>query len=394
MTQIKISVILIYNNEQNLKGCVESILRQSFSDIELICVSNAASQNAQDIIKQLSTNEDKIQLINLPIQNEIKYAQKIAIGVASGDFICFIDNNEILESDFLKNLYFELVTPELIKIQNKYLYRRTFLENDKEISQLIQEKIEKELLNSQEIIEKQKQEIKKEFENFNKNNVETIKNNSYELICRFNQLEKLFYDKDYGYQQKIDDAIKNFYENKTNDFNKIYEDISKVYDYINSEINKKGMEINKVYEEITKNYNYTEQLVDKKTMEAQNFFNNDKNIIWQKIHELEKEIIVRYVNIKRLLDVQMDEIKLQIQTGQAPDGILEKNVEENINNICSKLNNLSSVFYEELSKIYKEMNEKLIKTKEDDKYYFEQKMNEMKIEFETKLQNLKEELSK
>jgi hypothetical protein len=154
------------------------------------------------------------------------------------------------------------------------------------------------------------------------------------------------------------------------------------------------MEINKVYEEITKNYNYTEQLVDKKTMEAQNFFNNDKNIIWQKIHELEKEIIVRYVNIKRLLDVQMDEIKLQIQTGQAPDGILEKNVEENINNICSKLNNLSSVFYEELSKIYKEMNEKLIKTKEDDKYYFEQKMNEMKIEFETKLQNLKEELSK
>ena len=170
-------------------------------------------------------------------------------------------------------MFFEITKNRIKDIKNNNLYRRSFLENDTEISSIIEKELAIKLEDSAKKIKEQKQEIRDEFNKFYQNNVQTIKNNSYEVVCRFNQLEKLFYEKDYEYQSKIDNFIQGAWENINAPTKQIYEDISKVYDYISSEINLKGGEINRVYEEITKNYHYTEEIVNRKANELSELTN-------------------------------------------------------------------------------------------------------------------------
>ncbi len=399
MKSPKVSIILIYDKQDNLKECLSSLINQSFKDIEIICINNASKDEAENIVKEVALKEERIKLICLPISEDNISAKKIALGVAGGDFVCFVNTNEIYDTDFVKNLYLESIEEQVINTKENHFYRRNFLENDEEITQLISDKVDQEIQKYKSVINNQNDLIKNEFNNFYQNNLETIKNNSYEILCRFNQLEKVFYDKDYQNQIKNNELF-NEVSSKSEDLTKqIYDDIAKVYDYINSEINKKGMEINRVYDEISKNYQYTERLVFDKSNETSSIINNGKDDIWNKISELEKEIIVRYVNLKRLLDIQIDEVDSKVRalnSGNLPEYNLldlEKTVSVNLDKMYLHMNNTSSIFYEELTKIYKELNEKLSQKSEEDKYFFEQRIIELRNEFDEKLNTLKKEIT-
>lgn len=399
MKSPKVSLILIYDKQDNLKECLNSLIMQSFKDIEIICINNASKDEAENIVKELSLNEERIKLICMPMPEDNISAKKIALGVAGGDFVCFVNSCEIYDTDFVRKLYLKSIEENLINTKENHFYRRSFLENDEEIAQIINDKVNQEIQKYKSVIDNQNDSIKNEFNKFYQNNVETIKNNSYEILCRFNQLEKVFYDRDYQNQIKNNELI-NEVSSKNQDLTKqIYDDIAKVYDYINSEINKKGMEINRVYDEISKNYQYTEKLVFDKNNETSSIINNGKDDIWNKISELEKEIIVRYVNLKRLLDIQIDEVDSKLKA--LNNGSLseykvidiEKTVTESIDKMYEHMNNISSIFYEELTKIYKEMNEKLCQKSEENKYFLEQKITELRNEFDEKLKNLKKEIT-
>ncbi len=399
MKQPKVSLILIYDKQDNLKECLNSIIMQSFKDIEIICINNASKDDAENIVKEISIKDERIKLISLPISNDNISAKKIALGVVGGDFICFINFNEIYDIDFVKNLYLKSISKNIIDTKENYFYRRDFLENDEEIAQLISDKVEQEIQKYKSVINNQNDLIKNEFNKFYQNNVETIKNNSYEILCRFNQLEKVFYDKDYQNQIKNNELLNEVNSKNEGLIKQIYEDIAKVYDYINSEINKKGTEINRVYDEINKNYQYTEKLISDKNNETSSLINNGKDDIWNKLSELEKEIIVRYVNLKRLLDLQIDEIDSKLkalsnENSQEYNVIdIEKTLSENIDKMYQHMNSTSSMFYEELTKIYKELNEKLSQKSEEDKYFFEQRIIELRNEFDEKLNTLKKEIT-
>ena len=399
MKSPKVSLILIYDKQDNLKECLNSLIMQSFKDIEIICINNASKDEAENIVKELSLNEERIKLICMPMPEDNISAKKIALGVAGGDFVCFVNYSEIYDTDFVRELYLKSIEENLINTKENHFYRRSFLENDEEIAQIINDKVNQEIQKYKSVIDNQNDSIKNEFNKFYQNNVETIKNNSYEILCRFNQLEKVFYDKDYQNQIKNNELL-NEVSSKSEDLTKqIYDDIAKVYDYINSEINKKGMEINRVYDEISKNYQYTEKLVFDKNNETSSIITNGKDDIWNKISELEKEIIVRYVNLKRLLDIQIDEVDSKLKA--LNNGSLseykvidiEKTVTESIDKMYEHMNNISSIFYEELTKIYKEMNEKLCQKSEENKYFLEQKITELRNEFDEKLKNLKKEIT-
>ncbi len=395
MRQPKVSLILIYDKQDNLKECLNSILVQSFNDIEIICINNASKDDAGNIAQEISLKDERIKLIGLPIANDNISAQKIALGVAGGDFICFINSNEIYDADFVRDLYLKSVEENVINTKENHFYRRSFLENDEEIAQLISDKVDQEIQKYKSVINNQNDLIKNEFNRFYQNNVETIKNNSYEILCRFNQLEKVFYDKDYQNQIKNNELLNEVNSKNEGLIKQIYEDIAKVYDYINSEINKKGTEINHIYDEISKNYQYTEKLISDKNNETSSMINNGKDDIWNKLYELEKEIIVRYVNLKRLLDLQIDEIKALSNGNLQEYNVIDigKTVSENIDKMYQHMNNTSSIFYEELTKIYKELNEKLSQKSEEDKYFFEQRIIELRNEFDEKLNTLKKEIT-
>jgi len=398
MNQYKVSVILIYQNNGNtVRNCVESILGQPFPNIEVICVNNGSNDNSEEIIKEFSQKDNRVKLIKLAKVTGIKAAQAAGLGVASGKFTAFINADEKFDIDLVKEIYYTPSTS--IDIKTNRLYRRVFLENDEEIIDIINKALEDKVKNSG-----YKEEFDKKLDEFQKYTADNIKNSTYELTCRFNQLEKTFYEKDYQYQQAIENSSKPYFENLDKNTKQIYEDIQNVYNYINSEINKKGCEVNKLYDEINKNYHYTEDLISSRVNDAVTVLNGSKDDIYNKIENLEKEITLRYVNLKRLMDMQLDEVDSRLKgisaggdINSASQAETEKYITSNLDNVYSVLNKTSSEFYEELSKIYKEINEKLIKQKEDEQFLFDKKLSEMKIElqneFDKKLESIKKEIN-
>lgn len=387
MNKPKISVIIIYNNKTNLENCLNSVLNQSFPNLEIICVNNAAKDDAADIVKKAAKKDGRIKLIELPIVNDISFAQRAALGVAEGDYVYFINPEKELALDSLMDAYINNSIKENIKIQNNHLYRRNFLENDDEITGLIKEKIEQELKQYTETIKEQKEELQKNFDDFYQINADNIKNSAYELTCRFNQLEKNFYEKDYQYNEKVQNTLKELNTQNDEAARKIREDISKVYDYVTSEINKKGNDINKVYEEITKNYHYTEDLIEEKKKELLNISDNRNENLTNKFAEIEKELTLRYVNLKRLMDMQLDDILLKVNSSAdetEDNASLNKSLSDNIDKMYTQINKMSSSFYEELSKMYKDMNNKFIQAKEEYNYELEKKLSEVKNEVNSK----------
>ena len=145
MKSPKVSLILIYDKQDNLKECLNSLIMQSLKDIEIICVNNASKDEAENIVKELSLNEERIKLICMPMPEDNISAKKIALGVAGGDFVCFVNSCEIYDTDFVRELYLKSIEENLINTKENHFYRRSFLENDEEIAQIINDKVNQEI---------------------------------------------------------------------------------------------------------------------------------------------------------------------------------------------------------------------------------------------------------
>ena len=62
---MKVSVIIpVYNKENYLKECLNSVLRQSFNDMEIICINDGSTDGSLSILEKYSSNDDRIKIIS------------------------------------------------------------------------------------------------------------------------------------------------------------------------------------------------------------------------------------------------------------------------------------------------------------------------------------------
>ena len=98
----KISVIVIgYNIEEYIEKCIESILSQSFTDFETIFVNDGSKDQTLQIA---SKYKDNIKIVDKP-NGGIVSARKAGLKKAVGEYITFVDGDDWLNVDCLKNLY-------------------------------------------------------------------------------------------------------------------------------------------------------------------------------------------------------------------------------------------------------------------------------------------------
>lgn len=116
MENIKISIIVpIYNSEESLAQCIESIIHQTFSNWELILVNDGSTDNSASICSKYENNNIKI--INK--KNEgVSIARNIGIEYATGNYITFADSDDYLESYTLQTYVDEIEKnhPDVIKV--------------------------------------------------------------------------------------------------------------------------------------------------------------------------------------------------------------------------------------------------------------------------------------
>ena len=103
-TTFMISVIVpIYNAEIFLSDCLTSILNQTIKDIEVILVDDGSTDGSGDICEKYCRMDDRIHYI-LQENAGVSVARNTALEVAKGEYVVFIDSDDVVAPDFLQQL--------------------------------------------------------------------------------------------------------------------------------------------------------------------------------------------------------------------------------------------------------------------------------------------------
>ncbi len=105
MDSLKISVIIpVYNAEEWLDRCIQSVLHQSFSEFELILVDDGSTDKSLIICDGYASSDSRIKVIH-KANGGVSSARNKALEVARGEFVTFVDSDDYLADDYLANLY-------------------------------------------------------------------------------------------------------------------------------------------------------------------------------------------------------------------------------------------------------------------------------------------------
>lgn len=101
----KISVIIpVYNSEKYISCCLDSLINQSFKDIEIICVNDGSTDNSLKILNEYSKKDNRIKIFNKP-NGGAGSARNVGLNQASGKYVSFIDSDDWLDSNTYNILY-------------------------------------------------------------------------------------------------------------------------------------------------------------------------------------------------------------------------------------------------------------------------------------------------
>jgi len=101
----KISVIVpVYNVEQYLGKCLDSILNQTFSNIEIICVNDGSTDNSRKILEEYKKKDSRIKIVDKK-NGGLSSARNAGMKVAKGEFYSFIDSDDWVDITMLEKLY-------------------------------------------------------------------------------------------------------------------------------------------------------------------------------------------------------------------------------------------------------------------------------------------------
>ena len=102
----KISVLMpVFNTAQFLPGCIDSVLSQSFSDIELIAVNDASTDDSPRILADYAAKDPRIRVVHHERNKGLLAARITGIREARGKYIQFLDSDDALMPDILSKAW-------------------------------------------------------------------------------------------------------------------------------------------------------------------------------------------------------------------------------------------------------------------------------------------------
>ncbi len=105
MDNSKVSVIVpIYNTEKFLQECIESVLNQTYKNIEIILVDNGSTDTSPKICDRFAQQDDRVKFIHKE-HGSIASGRNAGIDAATGSHIMFVDSDDVLDINMVQVLY-------------------------------------------------------------------------------------------------------------------------------------------------------------------------------------------------------------------------------------------------------------------------------------------------
>ena len=101
----KVSVIIpVYNTEQYLHQCLDSIIGQTLEDIEIICVDDGSSDSSLDILREYEKKDTRIKILQQENAGA-GAARNKGMEIATGEYLSFLDSDDFFENEMLEDAY-------------------------------------------------------------------------------------------------------------------------------------------------------------------------------------------------------------------------------------------------------------------------------------------------
>ncbi len=131
-----ISVIIpMYNSEKYIGRCLESVLNQTYQNFEIIIVNDGSTDSSLKVATEIQHKTDKISIINQKNQGPSN-ARNRGLEQAKGNYICFVDSDDYIDTDYLELLRMALIDDdvELSIVKMKNSTKTEYKTNERNIS--------------------------------------------------------------------------------------------------------------------------------------------------------------------------------------------------------------------------------------------------------------------
>ena len=106
MNKYKVSIIIpVYNCEKYIARCLESIIKQTLKEIEIICINDASGDDSFDILNNYQKKDSRIKSIHMPVNKGAGLCRNKGLELASGEYIHFVDADDYMMLDACEKLY-------------------------------------------------------------------------------------------------------------------------------------------------------------------------------------------------------------------------------------------------------------------------------------------------
>lgn len=93
-------VIPVYGTASTLPRCLESLLKCTYKNIEIIVVNDASPDNASEIVKSYAEQDKRVHLVEHERNMGLYLARIAGVKVAQGEYLAFLDSDDYVSIDF------------------------------------------------------------------------------------------------------------------------------------------------------------------------------------------------------------------------------------------------------------------------------------------------------
>lgn len=105
-------IVAVYNVEDYLVDCLNSLINQTFTDMEIICVNDGSTDNSLDILNEYASKDDRIKVFSKE-NGGPGPARNYGLDHACGEYVFFLDSDDWLDLNAIKILYEKAKTDDL-----------------------------------------------------------------------------------------------------------------------------------------------------------------------------------------------------------------------------------------------------------------------------------------
>ena len=121
---MKVSVIVpVYNTEKYLEKCLDSLVNQTYQDIEIIIVNDGSTDKSEEIIKEYIKKYHFVKYFKKK-NGGLSSARNYGIDKANGDYLLFIDSDDYVEKEMIQKMYEKIIqeNSDIVVCEFSYIY--------------------------------------------------------------------------------------------------------------------------------------------------------------------------------------------------------------------------------------------------------------------------------